>query len=79
MTDEQPTPWVHGSDEDIISTIAHALRYEGRKPTRQAEHLMARIAAERILEALKRPYIVTPKPPTPLATIAQHPKMGGKG
>jgi hypothetical protein len=48
MTDEQPTRWVHGSDEDIISTIAHALRYEGRKTTRQAEQLVARLAAERI-------------------------------
>jgi hypothetical protein len=36
MTDEQPTPWVHGSDDDIVFTIAHALRHEGRKVTRQA-------------------------------------------
>ena len=32
MTDELPTPWVHGSDEDLVSCIAHALRYDGRKP-----------------------------------------------
>jgi hypothetical protein len=77
MTDEQPTPWVHGSDEDIIATVTHALRHEGRKVTRQADLLIARVAAERIVEALKRGYIVTPKPLTPLATIAQHPKTGG--
>jgi hypothetical protein len=75
MTDEQPTPWAHGSDEDILFTIAHALRYEGRKVTRQADQLVARVAAERILERLKRAYIITPKPPAPLATAAQHPKM----
>jgi hypothetical protein len=77
MTDEQPTPWVHGSDEDILFTIAHALRYEGRKVTRQADQLVARVAAERILEAMKKAYIITPKPPQPLATVDQHPKMGG--
>jgi hypothetical protein len=79
MTDEQPTPWVHGSDEDILFTIAHALRYEGRKVTRQADQLVARVAAERILEAMKRAYIMTPKAPVALATAAQHPKMGGNG
>jgi hypothetical protein len=77
MSDAQPTPWVHGSDEDILFTIAHALRHEGRKVTRQADQLVARVAAERILEAMKRAYIITPKPPAPLATAAQHPKMGG--
>jgi hypothetical protein len=60
MTDEQPTPWVHGSDEDIIATVTHALRHEGRKVTRQADLLIARVAAERIVEALKRGYIVSP-------------------
>ena len=47
MSDEQPTPWVQGSDEDILFTIAHALRYEGRKVTRQADQLVAQVAAER--------------------------------
>jgi hypothetical protein len=74
MTDEQPTSWVHGSDEDILFTIAHALRYQGRKVTHQADQLVARVAAERILEAMRRAYIITP---TPLARADQHPKMGG--
>jgi hypothetical protein len=78
MSDEQPTSWVHGSDEDILFTIAHALRYEGRKVTHQADQLVARVAAERILERLKRAYIITPKPPAPLATVDQHPKMGNR-
>ena len=77
MTDEATTAWVHGSDEDIIAAVAHALRYEGRKATRQADQLMARLAAERIVEALKRAYMITPKPQAPPATADQHPKMGG--
>ena len=76
MGDEAPTPWVHGSDEDIIATVTHALRHEGRRVTRQADGLVARIAAERILEALKRSYAITPKNHAPLATSEQHPKMG---
>ena len=77
MTDDQPTPWVHGSDEDIISTIVFALRHEGKRAIRQADQLIAQAAAARILEAMKRAYVITPKPPTPLARADQHPKMGG--
>ena len=75
MTDEQPTPWVHGSDEDIISTIA--LRHEGKRAIRQADQLIAQAAAARVLEAMKRSYTITPKAPQPLARADQHPKMGG--
>jgi hypothetical protein len=76
MTDEQPTPWVHGSDEDLVACIAHALRHEGKRAIRQADQLIAEAAAARILEAMKRAYVITPKAPAPLATAAQHPKMG---
>ena len=61
MTDEQPKPWVHGSDEDIVSTIAHALRHEGKRAIRQADQLIAQAAAARILEAMKRAYVITPR------------------
>jgi hypothetical protein len=76
MTDEQPPPWVHGPDEDIISTIAFALRHERRKPTRQADQLIAQAAAARILGAMKRAYTITPKPPASLAPASSLPKMG---
>jgi hypothetical protein len=69
MSDEQPTACVHGSDEDIVFTIAHALRHQGRKVTHQADQLVARVVAERILEAMKRAYIIPPKPP----------QLGGRG
>jgi hypothetical protein len=77
MTDEAPTPWVHGSDEDIILTIAHALRHEGKRAIRQADQLIAQAAAARIMDALKRAYVISPKAPQPLARADQHPKMGG--
>jgi hypothetical protein len=38
---------------------------------------MTRMAAERIMQALKRGYIITPKPPQPWARADQLPKMGG--
>ena len=34
MTDEQPTPWVHGFGEDRVAYIAHALRHEGKQGER---------------------------------------------
>jgi hypothetical protein len=76
MTDEAPTPWVPGSDDAILFTITHALRFDGRKGTRQADELIARMAAERIMQALKRAYVITPKPPQPWQRSDQLPKMG---
>ena len=38
MTDEAPKLW---ADDDILFTIAHALRFDGRKATREADELMA--------------------------------------
>ena len=76
MTDEPPKPWIHGSDEDLVACIAHALRHEGKRAIRQADQLNAQVAAARILEAMKGAYVITPKTPQPLARADQHPKMG---
>ena len=76
MSDEPPASWVHGSDEDLISAIAYALRHDGRRPTRQADALIAQAAAARALEALKRGFLISPKPPAPLAPASSHPRMG---
>jgi hypothetical protein len=35
------------------------------------------MAAERIMQAWKRAYVITPKPPQPWARSDQLPKMGG--
>jgi hypothetical protein len=76
MPDEPPTPWVHGSDEDILSAIAYALRHDARRSTRQADALIAHAAAARVRETLKQGFLITPKVPAPLAPASSHPKMG---
>jgi len=38
---------------------------------------MARVAAERILQNLRKGCEIKPRRSAPLATIDQHPKMGG--
>jgi hypothetical protein len=78
MTDEQPTRWVHGSDEDLVACIAHALRHEGKPATRQADQLIAQAAAARILEAMRRAYVITPKAPQPLTRWAATDEGGGR-
>jgi uncharacterized protein (DUF1778 family) len=76
MTDEQPKPWVHGSDDDVVACIAHA-RHDGKRVTREADQLIAQAAAARVLDAMRRAYVITPKAPQPLARADQLPKMGG--
>jgi hypothetical protein len=76
MTNEAPTPWVRGSDEDLVACIAHALRHDGKQAIRQADQLIAQAAAARILEAMKRAYVITPKAPRPLAPAITLPNMG---
>jgi hypothetical protein len=48
------------SDDDLLHTITHALQYRGRKRTTDADRLMARIVAERILEPLRQGYEIRP-------------------
>ena len=74
MNEEAFAPWVHGSNEDIISTIAYALCHEGKRATRQADQLIAQAAAARILAAMKWAYTITPKAPAPLTRADQLPK-----
>jgi hypothetical protein len=70
-------PWVQGSDEDIVACIAHALRHEGKKAICQADQWIAQAVTARIMEALKRSYIINPKAPHPLASADQLPEMCG--
>jgi hypothetical protein len=61
MTDDLPAIPPARNDDDLLFTIAHALQYRGRKRTTDADRLMARIVAERILEALRQGYEIRPK------------------
>ena len=66
MTDEQASqdiPPAYGHDDELLLTVAHALRLSGRRSAHRADHFMAKRAAEPIVEALRRSYVITPKPP----------------
>jgi hypothetical protein len=49
---------------DLAQALAYALRYDGRRRVRDAEELMARITAERLVRHLDRAgFVVMQKPP----------------
>ena len=51
--------------KDIADTLAFALRRSGRKRMHDADEYMARIAAERLVEALERSgFVIMKKPPS---------------
>ena len=50
--------------DDIAEAIAFALRYRGRKRVNDAGEMMARIVAERLVEALDRAgFVIMQRPP----------------
>ncbi len=50
--------------ESLIQTLAHGLRFEGRKRIHQADELMAWIAAEKLADHIDRAnLVVMQKPP----------------
>lgn len=51
--------------EELISSLSFALRFAGRKRTHQADDLMARIAAEHLVDHLARNgFVVRKRPPS---------------
>lgn len=48
---------------DLIQTIAHGLRYEGRRRIHHSDDFMARVAAEKLVEHLLRSGYVVMKGP----------------
>lgn len=53
MTDDLPPPARPATDEEVVDTMAHALRYEGRRRMRDADDAMARITAARLVRLLR--------------------------
>ncbi|MEI7712557.1 MAG: hypothetical protein WCI94_14055 [Rhodospirillales bacterium] len=47
-----PTPTT-AIDDELIESLAFALRYEGRKRVHHADDMMARITAERLVRHLR--------------------------
>ncbi len=65
------------SPDEIAETLAFALRYEGRKRVRNADDMMAWIAAQRLVRHLEQSgFVVMKKPPAPAPT-APYPPLAG--
>jgi hypothetical protein len=62
MTDTPPlTP---ATTDDLAESLAFALRWNGRKRVHDADAMMARITAERLVEHLRQSgFVVMKKPP----------------
>ena len=51
--------------EEVISSLSFALRFAGRKRTHQADDIMARIAAEHLVDHLARSgFVIRKRPPS---------------
>ena len=50
MTEPPPAS---ATDDELIESLAFALRYEGRKRVHHADDMMARITAERLVRHLR--------------------------
>jgi hypothetical protein len=61
------------SPEDVAQAIAFALQYDGRKRNHQADNLMARIVAERLVRHLQQSGFVLMKRPAAEAPSAPAP------
>jgi hypothetical protein len=71
MTD---TPNIRpATPDELASALSFALRYTGRKRTFQADELVARIAAERLVEHLTiSGFVVMKKPERPAPANGAH-------
>ena len=57
-------PLVPATPDEIAQSLAHALRFAGRKPVHTADDVMVRITAERLVPHLELAgFVVMRKPP----------------
>ena len=60
----EPVELTPAAPEDLADALAFALRYSGRKRTRDAGEMVAAIVAKRLVEHLERSrFVVMKKPP----------------
>ena len=60
------TPLCPAEAADVEQALAFALRFDGKRRVRDAEEMMARITAERLVRHLERSgFVVMKKPPAP--------------
>jgi hypothetical protein len=63
---------------DLASSLAFALRYEGRKRNHNADEIMAEIVAKRLVEHLRRSGFVVMKRPPAVGGSALARGFGGR-
>ncbi len=63
MTDTPTPPQRPATEDELIESLAFALRYEGRKRVHHADDMMARITAERLVRHLRGSGFVLMKDP----------------
>ena len=62
------------TQDEIAETLSFALRYEGRRRVHQADEMMARITAERLIRHLERSgFVVMKRPSAPAPTASAMP------
>jgi hypothetical protein len=64
MPDDRPL--TQAAPEDLEQALAHALRFDGRKPFKGSGEMMARITAAHLVACLRQSgFVVMRKPPLP--------------
>ena len=67
-------PLLPATPDEIAETLAFALRFDGRRRVHSADGMMARIAADRLVQHLERSgFVVMKKPDGPAPTASHHP------
>jgi len=62
---------------DLRLILRMAVQSLGRRSATRSDRLDAEIAAERIIEAIRKfNYVILQGPPIPISDISKHPKMG---
>jgi hypothetical protein len=60
--------------EEVQETLSFALRYDGRRRVHDADDVMARITAERLVAHLARSgFVLMKKPPAAVPSVVSHP------
>ena len=72
MTDDPPLR--PATTDELVETLAFALRYNGRKRGHDADEIMAKWVAERLVKYLEmHRFVIMKKPPLPPATVVASP------
>ena len=65
-----PAPLTPASPDDLVSALAFALRFQGRRRIHDADEIMAEIVARRLAEHLARAGFVVMKRPAGIGAAA---------